>query len=209
MYKSIFITVLIFIGGLALIGIEGSDGETDVQNYLPDNPYSVYVYSNANKQQFVVIQNDSISDGCVNQYTINLSEEYPPTFILSKDSMEDFLQNTDSDKFYKSNTFTCFKDHKIYTKTVKSFNKTETYHQLYGEEEWEYSFRKDYKYKCKSNVEKSVDLFQKKRDVIHTICIDEKHNSILQSWFAEGIGQYQSEGNAGKTTLKSIHVLKK
>jgi len=37
MFKSIFITVLIFIGGLSLVGINGSDGGTEVVANLSCN----------------------------------------------------------------------------------------------------------------------------------------------------------------------------
>jgi len=180
----------------------------DIQKYLPENPHSVYVYSDAKERQFVVVQNDGISNGCINQYTISLSEENPPTNILNKEDMKDFLQNIDSDKFYKSYSITCFKDHKIYTQTIGLFNKKSKKLKAYNEDEWKYTLGKEWIYTCTASVKKSVHIFQKDRDVIHTVCTDKKHNATLQWWFAEGIGRYQSGGNAGNSTLKSIITIK-
>jgi len=44
MFKSILITVLIFIGGLSLVGIEGSDGGVEVMmNFLVGLPIAIII----------------------------------------------------------------------------------------------------------------------------------------------------------------------
>lgn len=171
----------------------GSSYAEDIQRYLPENPNAVYVYTDATEEHYTVIQNDGISNGCISQYTIGLSSEYPPTNVLSKKDVETFLQNMSSDKFHKSSSRICFNNQKIYNKYI----------QFFGENKWEFILGKDSTYEC-SATKKSIYVFQKKRDMIYTVCINKKHNYILQWSFAEGIGKYESEGNSGPSTLVSI-----
>lgn len=168
----------------------GDDSLTDtVTKFLPNNPHAIYLYSNT-KTKYIVIQNNGIENSCLNQLTIGLSSESPSTYLLSQKDVEEFLNNKNSKKFTKQSSTVCYENGKIYNKFTQFYDKKNI---------WESKIALPIQ--CNAKIKKSVRLFNKERDTIHSICTDKNHN-IYEWYFAEGIGNYKSTG----TILETISI---
>ncbi len=160
----------------------GDDSSTDTVNkFLPNNPYATYVYSNT-KTKYIVIQNNGVENSCLNQFTIGLSSESPSTYLLSKKDVKEFLNNKNSEKFIKRSSTVCYENGKIYNKFTQFYDKKNIWESETG-----------LALQCTAKIKKSVRLFDKERDTIHSLCTD-KNNNMYEWYFAEGIGKYKSTG---------------
>lgn len=189
MPKSIKLLFLLSVVGTIFTGCGDKSLTDTVNKFLPNNPYATYVYSDL-KTKYIVIQNNGLENSCLNQFTIGLSSESPSTYLLNKKDVEEFLNNKNSEKFIRQSSTVCYRNGKIYNKFTQFYDEKNIWESKTGQE-----------LQCNAKIKKSVRLFNKERDIIHSVCTD-KNNNIYEWYFAKGIGNYKSTG----TVLETISM---